>query len=177
MRNHLLLNFLGLSVALLLAGCFPSESSKTNYTITDMRAFPYYTEKGIVRRDLNLFDRKFLLWNVMFGGDCGEECLPEIPGDTKVTIIEVQVRADNEPVWASPTAIELRVRAVESRRRIKTERVHLNAVLTAEARTWFIPFTLYGTGCEELEVSARLVHGRRPLGQPLNKIIHFKCGE
>jgi hypothetical protein len=131
-----------------------------------------------VRRDLDLFEPKYLLWNIIIGGDdCGEECLPEIPGRTTITMVEVEITAEGERNWKSSAAIELRVRAGESRRSLTTQHVRLSGIVVGEKRKWFVPFTLYHTGCEELEVSAAVIQGGRAVQKPIAKTILFKCGE
>lgn len=154
-------------------------------TIRALRAMPYYPSTGEIRRTTDLFDPRLALRNIILGSPTGEDPLHrskiedwDIKFGTTVTYVEIDVEADPGPLIRDGRMIivELEARVPNTKRLVSQQRVRLNSLVTAEGKLWRVPFFVYGTGCEKLELNARVVSGTTVYAKE-TRTIPFTCGE
>ena len=168
--------------ALAQAGGSADEATKP-LRIVAVRAMPYYPGTGSIRRSTDLFDPRLALRNVIIGGDAASDPFQrtkiedwDIESGTTVTYVDVEIESADFVKVPGSMRIELRGRAADTRREVKTESVLLSGLLGGEGRKLHVPFFVYGTGCEPLELNARLIDGSRVVGE-ITRTIPFACGE
>ena len=164
-------------------GCaFGSASQQSQVKIEAVRAMPYYVETGAVRRTTNLFDPRLVLRNVVVGSPGGPDPLHratiedwDILFGTTVTYVEIDIQAARDFDLAQDLTLELSAYAGPSRQEIERRRVPLASIAVEPQGRWRVPFFIYGTGCELLELRVRLLDDRGYEEQV--KTIPFVCGE
>lgn len=148
--------------------------------IVTIKAMPYYPSTGVIRRSTNLFDPRLALRNVIISGGDPRAKIEEwdIVYGTTATYIETVIEsASISPATIEPSLrIEMRVRSVDSDRLVKTESVKVISIMSTESRIWYIPFFIYGTGCEKLEITVHLVSDKIIFDET-SRTIPFSCGE
>lgn len=153
--------------------------------IVAVRAMPFYPATGEIRRSTNLFDPRLALRNIVVEPSDGRDPLHrarieswDIPFGTTATYVEVEV--ETAPTGVSGTrpslAVELRARAVGTGRQLQLERVSVASIAPSESSSWHVPYMVYGTGCEELEIRVRLMADDKEIGSEVHTI-PFSCGE
>jgi hypothetical protein len=152
--------------------------------IVGIRAMPYYASTGEIRRSTSLFDRRLVLRNVIIAPADGRDPLNrptiaewDIVFGTTATYVEFdlesRVRGAGVP---SSLHVEMHAVAVDSRREVQVERVPIASVMPFGQIKWTLPFLVYGTGCERLEITLRVVQDGDVLDE-LSRTIPFSCGE
>ena len=151
--------------------------------IVAVRAMPYYPDTGTIRRSTDLFDRRLVLRNVVFpSGPTGDPLRRNTIEDwdivfgTTATYVEVEVYSANFDSIPAGTHVEANARVSATGRQLMTSSVSLSGLLTRSGHVLHIPFLVYGTGCEPLEIRVKLLAGSRILGAS-TKTIPFSCGE
>ena len=138
---------------------FASEAPK----ITAIHAQLYYDVSGKFSDDI-LARKELALWNTIIGeGDSG--------GASNFTLVTVEVHGKDVPV----DAVKVHVVARGNKRKILAERT-IHVALYDEKTTFFAPLWLYDSGCEAVEITARLV-GKGAPTTVVKKTIPFACGE
>jgi hypothetical protein len=132
--------------------------------ITALRAYLYYHVKGDFSQQ-DLLSGHMALWNVIGGaGDA------DAPSSAILALVTVQhsMRLDrNVP------SVKLSVRY--GNRTTSNQTVSLAPFANVKGEM-HIPFLIYNTGCERLQVTATLLIGSRNL-HSLTRTADFKCGE
>lgn len=147
-----------LSLATTLSA-FAGEAPK----IAAIHAQLYYDVSGKFSDDI-LARKELSLWNTIIGeGDSG--------GASNFTLVTVEVQGKDVPVGA----VKVHVIARGNKRKILAERT-IHVALYDEKTTFYAPLWLYDSGCEAVEVSARLV-GKGAPTTVVKKTIPFACGE
>ncbi|MBP6011005.1 MAG: hypothetical protein KBA31_02155 [Alphaproteobacteria bacterium] len=100
------------------------------------------------------------MWNTIIGDNA-----------SNFTLVTVEVQGKDVPVGA----VKVQLVARGYKRRIMEQRT-IDVSLYDAKTTFFAPLWLYDTGCDEIEVSARLI-GKGVSGPTVKKVIPFKCGE
>ncbi len=100
------------------------------------------------------------MWNTIIGENA-----------SNFTLVTVEVQGKDVPVGA----VKVQIVARGYKRRIVESRT-IDVSLYDRKTRFFAPLWLYDTGCDEIEVSARLI-GRSVAGATVKKVIPFKCGE
>lgn len=151
--------------------------------IVAVKAMPFYAETGTVRRSTNLFDKRLVLRNVVIPADGTDDPLRrrsiedwDIPFGTTVTYVEATVESLDFSTLPKTMRVELRARAADTKREIANQSVALSSLIVSGARTLYVPFFVYGTGCEKLEIHVRLLDGPKVHGETTGTI-PFSCGE
>jgi hypothetical protein len=139
--------------------------SPERYAVAAIRAHAYYHARGeFDERDL--FDPTLVLRNVIIGeGDAREP--------TEITLVLVVVEG---PSFASETkgAVELRTRAAGTSPAQQSMPLSL---LFAKGTRVTVPFLIQGTGCEHVELEARITGVTGDPPPPKKATIPFHCGE
>ncbi len=100
------------------------------------------------------------MWNTIIGENA-----------SNFTLVTVEVQGKDVPVGA----VKVQITARGYKRKIVGQ--HTSDVSIYDAKTKFLaPLFLYDTGCDEIEVSARLI-GKGVATTAVKKVIPFKCGE
>ncbi len=135
-----------------------------NCDIQAIRAYFYFQEAGRFG-GLDLFEPSRTLWNTPIGGgDAGQP--------STVTLVSVTLSGTGLGGGAKG-AIELI--ATADGRKLLTQSVSLSS-LYGRSGIVTVPFLVFGTGCEELVLQARIV-GVRSERRAMRKIVPFACGE
>ena len=182
-RGHMKSSVRFLCVLLAFVGAVAAANSQepsADATVASIRAMPFYTQTGTIRRTTDLFDPRLALRNVIIGTpsdrDLGtpiEEW--DIQAGTTITYVEVAVSVTSTSPERTSAALEFVARAGTARREIARQRVALREVSAGRGLRQ-VPFLVYGTGCETVELSAQiLTRGGR--SSALRRTIPFTCGE
>ena len=131
--------------------------------IAAIHARLYYEHSGELSDDI-LARKELALWNTGIGeGDSG--------GASTSTLVSVEVRGKDVPV--SALKVEIVARGLK-RKVLSQQTVYVS--LYDKKTKFFAPLWLYDTGCEAVEVSARLI-GKGASKTVVKKTIPFACGE
>ena len=111
----------------------------------------------------DLLGKSVILWNAIIGeGD--------VKAPTKATIVLVQVRATGS--GEKDRVLELVARA--NGKELIRQSVAVSTFITGKGEA-MIPFLVYGTGCEPLELTATLAGAGKT--DSLTRTVPFRCGE
>lgn len=151
--------------------------------IVAIKAMPYYPETGVIRRSTDLFDKRLVLRNVVMPeGGAGDPLRRnkiedwDIAFGTTATYVEVDIESIDFTKLPKSARVEMRARATDTQRDLTTESVALSSLTTSSGRTLHVPFFVYGTGCETLELRVRLLAESNHYGE-IVRTIPFSCGE
>ena len=100
------------------------------------------------------------MWNTIIGENA-----------SNFTLVTVEVQGKDVEVGA----VKVQIVARGYKRRIAGQRTIDVSLYDAKTK-FFAPLWLYDTGCDEIEVSARLI-GKGVAKTTVKKVIPFKCGE
>src|SRR5215471_7325217 len=140
-----------------------SAQTKVAPKITAIRAQLYYDAKGTFSDGL-LTQKDLALWNTIIGeGSAGS-------GSTS-TFVTVEISGRNLPVGAT----KVQITATGDKSRLIQRKI-MPVDIYDERTKFFAPLWLYGTGCEAITISARLIGGSAPATVVTRKI-PFACGE
>ena len=131
--------------------------------IAAIRAQLYYEGTGKFSDDV-LASGENTLWNTIIGeGGAG--------APSNFTLVTVEVTGKDVPQGA----VKVQITARGYKRKIVGQRT--SEVSIYDEKTKFIaPLFLYDTGCDEIEISAKLI-GKGVDKATVKKVIPFKCGE
>jgi hypothetical protein len=133
------------------------------YRITDVRAHLFYSGEGTLSG--NLIGSKGIgsLWNTIIGeGGSG--------GASSATLIIVEI-SGKPGSYGGRSSVELAVRGSTKEVFRRTQQLD---VLSDKGKA-YVGFWLYGTGCDPLRISARLVGSSKSNASTIE--IPFHCGE
>lgn len=141
------------------SSAFAAEAPK----ITAIRAQLYFEGSGKFSDDV-LASGENTLWNTIIGeGGAG--------APSNFTLVTVEITGKDVPIGK----VHVQITARGYKRKILGQRT--SEVSIYDAKTKFVaPLFLYDTGCDEIEVSAKLI-GKGVDKTTVKKIIPFKCGE
>ena len=132
------------------------------YVITKLQAKLYYSNRGTFSQNI-LDNPNITLWNVIIGeGSVG--------GASENTLVQVVVAGQPES-FAKGLAVQL---TAKTPTRTLLDRRSNVGVMNTNGR-YYAGFWLYGTGCEPVELTVKLVGEGG--GQTVTKTIPFECGE
>ena len=140
-------------------------SSQANVAakITAIRARLFYDAKGSFSDDL-LTQKDLALWNTIIGeGSSG--------GASTSTFVTVEISGQNLPVGTT----KVEITATGNKGRLIQKKV-ISVDIYDERTKFFAPLWLYDTGCEPINISARLMVKGMP-GPVVTRKIPFACGE
>jgi hypothetical protein len=121
----------------------------------------YYHQTGAIDdRDA----AKLNLWNTIIGE--GDAQGPSAAVVVRVTVTGAETLARG--------AVE--VTASSGRKKVFKQRLSLDAYVAEKGHPLVVPFVVYGTGCDSLEIAAVLQDGRKSLGRKA-EVVPFTCGE
>jgi hypothetical protein len=131
--------------------------------IAAIRAQLYFERTGTFSNDV-LASGENTLWNTIIGeGGAG--------APSNFTLVTVEVQGKDVPM----DAVKVQITARGFKRRIVGQRT-IRVSIYDDATKFIAPLFLHDTGCDEIEVSARLV-GKGVDKTTVKKVIPFKCGE
>ena len=140
----------------------------TKFSIVDLRAFLYFHSTGAVS-SINLADGKdHALWNTPIGeGEAGQ------PSQAVWMLIDIV-----GPSFSEDSGAILHVTAINGGKTL-LDQTQILYDWYCRSNKNIIPFLVYGTGCGDLEISARLdgLPDEKVDNSVLKRTIHFKCGE
>ena len=135
-----------------------------------MRAQLFYEDTGKFSKDV-LSDPKFVLWNTIIGEGSAE-------GPSSSTLVQVEVTGtpgSYEPLRKVEITARYKVSARAGQRSVIKRTVPVG--ILSRSGKFYAPLWLYDTGCDPVEVSARLIGQRSSSSSSLRKTIEFRCGE
>lgn len=151
-------------------GAEPAAKSAAPRTITSLRAFLYYHNKGEFSQydilDQGIARGDLVLYNVetnpnTAGGYSsamlvlvGVKPIPSVRGREPSTLVRLTVKAERKIVFTTETRL---------------------ASFFDEKPSIQIPFLVYRTGCEPLEITAALVEQKK-IVSTLSRTAEFQCG-
>lgn len=134
-------------------------------TIAAIRAQHYFEGTGKFSDDI-LASGENTLWNTIIGG--GSAGAP-----SNYTLVTVEVQGKEVPVGK----VKVQITARGYKRKIVGQRT-IEVSIYDDKTKFFAPLWLNDTGCDEVEISARLIgKGVTVPTTTVKKIIPFKCGE
>ncbi|NOT39920.1 MAG: hypothetical protein HOP13_05455 [Alphaproteobacteria bacterium] len=138
---------------------FAAEAPK----IAAIHAQLYYEGSGKLSDDI-LASGENTLWNTIIGeGGAG--------APSNFTLVTVEVVGKDVPVGK----VHVQIAARGYKRKIVAQRT-IEVSIYDEATKFHAPLWIYDTGCDEIEVSARLI-GKGVAKTTAKAVIPFKCGE
>ena len=168
-------------VATLAAPLRSQESSR--YRVTEMRALLFFQDSG----GFSTFNamakglRARALWNVAIGEGASA------PHGSAATLVLVRVQEPSSHALGKPVLHVTASQQVDTGWAILIDKsVPLDPFFPAPGAAAWVPFILYGTGCETVRVEATIISvQRRERGKgwetkestPYTNTIPFKCGE
>ena len=140
----------------------------TKFSIFAIRAHLYYQSTGAINPTNLLDGRAHALWNTPIGG--GEARLPSQAVWMLVDIIG--------PSFSENLGLKLFVNVTNDGRTLLDQTLTLDDWF-CECNRLVVPFLIYGTGCGNLEITARLegLPAEKADIAALKKTIQFACGE
>jgi hypothetical protein len=148
----------------LSASALNPVTATPQYKITAIQAKLFYSNKGTFSRNV-LAKPDFAFWNTIIGeGDA------EGPSDSTLVIVEVSGKS-SEGEMAATRKIELTAVATG---KVLLKRATEVGIFSDDHR-FYAAFWLYGTGCEPVKLTARIVGQSQP--SSMTKTIPFECGE
>ncbi|HEX8692911.1 MAG TPA: hypothetical protein VF746_10855 [Longimicrobium sp.] len=155
---------LALALVLALVGAVYArqEPSAPPYRISALRAQLFYSDRGTFSRNI-IGDSTIALWNTVIGeGTAGG------PSNSTLVVVEVAGEAGS---YEPGRRVELTATAGT---KTPLRRVQELGVMSVRGRA-YVGYWLYGTGCEEIRLSARLLG--QPQASTRRATIPFECGE
>lgn len=155
-------------VMILATSVMISAQTKSSHKVSEVRAHLVYEENGALSR--NIFEGNFALWNAVIGEGDAE-------GHSSSTLIFVVVETDGKEIKTNPI---LQFSAVsEDGKRVKYQKNLTYYFPTEGASKTFVPVLLHDTGCQKINLTAKLVEKNAPakIYQTVKKEIPFACGE
>ena len=131
--------------------------------IAAIHAQLYYEGSGKFSDDV-LASGENTLWNTIIGeGGAG--------APSNFTLVTVEVTGKDLEIGA----VKVQITARGHKRKIVGQRT-IHVSIYDDKTKFFAPLWLYDTGCDEIEVSAKLI-GKGVASTTVKKVIPFKCGE
>ena len=148
----------------LSAGAKNPVSVTTPYKITAIQAKLFYSDKGTFSRNV-LAKPDFGFWNTIIGeGDA------EGPSDSTLVIVEVSGKTSEGDV---PPTRKIELTAMATGKVLLKRAIEVG--IFSHDHKFYAAFWLYGTGCEPVKLTARIVGQTQP--SSMSKTIPFACGE
>jgi hypothetical protein len=157
------INKIFLLAAAILIFTSPGRAAE-EYSISAIKAHLYYHERGQFD-DEDLFVKEPILRNVIIGEG-------ETEGPSAAILVLVEVSG---PSFGYGLQGQLKVRIETSLEVLFDGEAPLNSFFTIRGKV-FYPFLVYGTGCQEVTITANLSGGELDPA-PMEKKIPFRCGE
>lgn len=139
-----------------------AEELPEDLRIAAIRAYAYLSETGLVD-SRELVTSGIALWNTPTGGG-------DIRSPTEITLVVVELAGKYEAERREKLVLRAVINATE---RSRTE---LPLDLYWEGESVKVPFLVYGTGCDELWLSAELLKNGKEV-QFQTARVPFTCGE
>jgi hypothetical protein len=169
--------------AIAIVGGASAEPTIALARIVSVKAMPYYPETGAIRRSTSLFDKRLVLRNIVMPADgigdpLGRSKIEDwdIVFGTTATYVEVDLESLDFSKLPRSMHVELRARTADTKRELTSQSVALSTLIVGSVRALHVPFFVYGTGCEKLEIRVRLLDGSSVYGET-STMIPFSCGE
>jgi hypothetical protein len=135
------------------------------YQIAAMRAMLFYSDSGTFSPDLLSYRGLVNLWNV----PANQRLDHEIGGPSNATLVMIEVRG---PIESYDPGRRVDFRAISGKKVL----LHRASDIYLSARgVGYVAFWLQGTGCEPIQLSARLI-GQAEASMH-SATIPFRCGE
>ena len=149
------------AMLLVLPGSLLAAQDTGTPRITAVRAQLYYEETGTLSDDV--LSREFEFWNTIIGeGDADHA--------SNFTLITVEISGQN----VSSDALIAEISATADGKILEQREVPVS--LYDDKVRFYAPLLLYGTGCQKILVSARLLDSGAEISVE-QKTIPFECGE
>lgn len=151
--------------------------------IDGVRAMPYYVDQGVIRSSTDLFDKRLVLRNVVIPpGPSGDPLRRthiddwDILFGTTATYVVVTVTTLDPDQLPNQLRLSFVARAKANNRTLLSQDLLLSTLAVRGSARIHIPFLVYGTGCESLELQAQ-IHEMKTVVSELVRTIPFTCGE
>jgi hypothetical protein len=144
---------------------------------------PYYVDTGAIRESTDLLDKRLVLRNVVIPpGPTGDPLHRQRVEDwdllfgTTVTFVDVTIATLDVDRVPRQARLSFVATGKTSARTLASQDVLLSAVMVRGTQNFHVPFFVYGTGCEPLELRVEL-HGVSTVSSELVRTVPFTCGE
>ena len=163
--------------------CVAATQDPAPIRIETIRAMPYYTEKGVIRTSTDLFDSRLVLRNVVIpAGPTGDPLHRsriedwDIVFGTTAVYVDVMISGAEFGKLPRQARLAFHAEAKTSGRTLASQEVLLSTVTVAGSQSLHIPFLVYGTGCEPVELRVQL-HDANASVTEVVRTIPFACEE
>lgn len=165
MKN--IIRLVGLAIFFLSLLGSSRKGALESYSIIAMRAHLYYQSSGEISKYDLLDGKHHELWNTRIGEGEARE-----PSGALWLLVEI-----SEPSEEIPGG-HLALEVTEGEKCLLSQSLRLDKWVY-DGNRLFLPFIIYGTGCETIVISARLlgIPAEKMGNSSLIKTIEFKCGE
>jgi hypothetical protein len=160
-----------------------ADASSPPVRIDGIRVMPYYVDQGVVRASTDLLDKRVVLRNVVISpGSAGDPLNRpriedwDLPFGTTATFVDVAIAALDVERVPRQLRISFIATGKTSGRTIASQNVLLSAVMVRGVQKFHVPFLVYGTGCEPLELRVQL-RDSSAISSELVRTVPFTCGE
>jgi hypothetical protein len=181
-KSFLMASFLGQIICLLPAGV-SLAGTESALRIESIKPMPYYIDGAGIRESTDLLNDKIVLRNIIIAPESGID-----PGrrsriddwdvvfGTTITYVDVVLSVLESDKLSSQTRLSFVATGKETARVFASQDILISTVIVGGARELHVPFLVYGTGCEPLELKAHL-HDESETWSELVRTIPFGCGE
>lgn len=163
--------------------CIAASPVSAQLRVDSIRAMPYYVDQGVIRTSTDLLDPRLVLRNIVIPQGSADDPLHrsriedwDIMFGTTVTLVEVTISGADLEQLADGIRVSLVATAATSDRKLIEQDVLLAAITVRGSRQAHVPFMVYGTGCEPLELKVQLHDGKTVISH-LARTVPFTCGE
>jgi hypothetical protein len=163
--------------------CIVAAANTGHLSIDAIRVMPYYVGDGVVRTTTDLLDKRLALRNIIIPtGPTGDPLHRsriedwDIVFGTTAIVVDVTVAGADIDRKAAQTRILFRATTKTSGRTLASQDVALSSLTVPGLQRIHVPFLVYGTGCEPLEVKVKVVQTDESASEVV-RTIPFSCGE
>jgi len=163
--------------------CVAASSNPDQIRIDGIRVMPYYTDQGIVRTSTDLLDERLVLRNIVIPpGPMGDPLHRlriedwDIVFGTTAIFVDVTIAGADLIHVSARERVSLLATAKTSARTLASQDVQLSALIVGNSQKLHVPFLVYGTGCEPVELKVQ-VHNSNASGPEVVRTIPFTCGD
>jgi len=139
-----------------------------NYSVAGIHAHLYYHATGKTNPSDLLDGRSHDLWNTIIGA-----------GEAREPSAAIMVLVDLTGRWIAVREGRLRLTVTDRNKTLLDQTLELGLWFNERSQVVTLPFFICGTGCEEIEITAKLegLPASKVETGTLTKTIPFECGE
>lgn len=144
------------------------------YSVKDLRAYPWCHGTGKVA-DQDLLSKKYVTRNVPFPSGGVRDPEGDVECQTRITLLVAEIQP---PPKDRMTRATLTLTAKSSGRLLAHQTIQVDGgfFFPPDVTTTYLPMLIFDTGCELVEVEAKVSIRKKVVGS-MKKTIEFYCGE